>query len=82
MKLSEFSRCLLKLMAPVFIMFVVTALLGEATVKTVLQYNDSSVKKTAVDHFLFWVVALVGTGLWSFLWVWFKASEKNCIKHW
>lgn len=63
-------------------MFFFAVVLGEPTAEIILKMNDKNVTKTVVEQAVFWIGAVISTGVWCLLWVWFKKSEKVCVDYW
>lgn len=71
----------LKLMASLFLMYILAVTLSEPVSNIVLLINDKEVTKSLSDHAIFWIGALIFSAFWARLWLTFKKAEKACIDH-
>ena len=72
----------LQLVFAVFLIFFCAVTLGEPAAEIVLKMNDRSIYKTYFEQVVFWVSAIIITGIWCMIWIWFKKSEKVCVDYW
>lgn len=71
----------LSLMASAFLIYFFALGMSEPTATIVKYMNDAHKSKTCGEWAVFIVGALLFTGIWCGLWVWFKRSEKICVDH-